>query len=333
MDIAHQQQAPTLDQLKELVSADMQKVNKCIQENLQTDIPLISELALHLFTAGGKRIRPTLALAGASLCGYQAQDHIPLATAIEFIHMATLLHDDVVDESTLRRGVETANEIWSNQSSVLVGDFLFSRAFQILTMIGSMDILQVVSQASTSLAKGEVNQLALGRSIAITTEQYLQVITAKTASLFEATCRAGGIVAKADNHLVDALGQFGLNLGIAYQLTDDLLDYTAKQAILGKTVGDDFREGKVTLPVILALEKADEEEHYFWKRTLENLDQSEEDLSQAIELIQKHGAMDDVFQGARYYTNKAITSLDVFPSSPMKSALIEAANFSVERCH
>lgn len=329
----HQQTPPTLDGLKKLVYEDMEKVNACAQDSLRTDVPLIAELASHLFKAGGKRIRPSLTLACAQLCNAQGDDHIPLATAIEFIHTATLLHDDVIDESTLRRGVETANEIWDNASSVLVGDFLFSRAFQLLIDNSSLPILKVVSQATTSLARGEVKQLTQKRSVDVTAEEYIQVITAKTASLFEAACRTGALSAQATPEQVDSLGHFGLFLGMAYQLTDDLLDYTAKQAILGKTIGDDFREGKVTLPVILAIEKADEEERYFWKRALEELNQTEDDLSSALEIMNNHGAMTEVYEGAEYYISKATKSLETFPDSPLKSALIETAEFCVKRCH
>ena len=272
---------PSLDPLMKLVRTDLDRVNSTILEHMQSPVHLIPQLAGHLIAAGGKRLRPMLTLGAAALCGYSGDRHIKLAACVEFIHTATLLHDDVVDESELRRGQETANTVWGNQASVLVGDFLFSRSFQLMVMDGSLHVLKILSGASAIIAEGEVQQLITTNDTATSETAYLEVIQSKTAELFSAAARIGAVVADRPKDEEDALTSFGTNLGIAFQLVDDALDYSARQAELGKTVGDDFSEGKITLPVILAFRRGTEVDRKFWKRTLEELDQEPGDLEKA----------------------------------------------------
>lgn len=322
---------PSLEALGSLVAADMKRVNEIIVARMHSKVPLIPELAGHIVAAGGKRLRPMLTLAAARLCGHQGERHLKLAAAVEFIHTATLLHDDVVDESTLRRGHQTANAIWGNQASVLVGDFLFTRAFQLMVEDGSLEVLAVLSNASALIAEGEVAQLITSNDTSTTEQAYLDVIRGKTAQLFAAAARVGAIVADRPRAEADALESFGMNLGIAFQLVDDALDYAARQADLGKTVGDDFREGKITLPVILAFMRGSEEERRFWRRTLEDGDQRESDLTEAIRLIERHGTIADTLARARHYGAIARDALGLFPDHPIKRALTEAVDFAIER--
>ena len=284
---------PSLDPLMKLVRTDLDRVNSTILEHMQSPVHLIPQLAGHLIAAGGKRLRPMLTLGAAALCGYSGDRHVKLAACVEFIHTATLLHDDVVDESELRRGQETANTVWGNQASVLVGDFLFSRSFQLMVMDGSLHVLKILSGASAIIAEGEVQQLITTNDTTTSETAYLEVIQSKTAELFSAAARIGAVVADRPKDEEDALTSFGTNLGIAFQLVDDALDYSARQAELGKTVGDDFSEGKITLPVILAFRRGTEVDRKFWKRTLEELDQEPGDLEKAQELILKYGALDE----------------------------------------
>jgi len=322
---------PSLEGLGSLVAADVKRVNEIILARMQSKVPLIPELAGHIIAAGGKRLRPMLTLAAARLCGYPGERHLKLAATVEFIHTATLLHDDVVDESTLRRGHQTANAIWGNQASVLVGDFLFTRAFQLMVEDGSLEVLAVLSNASALIAEGEVAQLITSNDTSTTEQAYLDVIRGKTAQLFAAAARVGAIVADRPRAEADALESFGMNLGIAFQLVDDALDYAARQADLGKTVGDDFREGKITLPVILAFMRGSEEERRFWRRTLEDGDQRESDLTEAIRLIERHGTIADTLARARHYGAIARDALGLFPDHPIKRALTEAVDFAIER--
>ena len=322
---------PTFDVLTAIVAEDMTLVNQLILKRMESPVALIPQLAGHVISAGGKRLRPMLTLASAKLCGYHGERHITLATCIEFIHTATLLHDDVVDESKLRRGLETANSVWGNQASVLVGDFLFSRSFELMVEDGSVKVMGILSSASARLAEGEVMQLLTANDTETGESAYLEVIKAKTAKLFAASCRLGAIVADRPNVEEEGLEAFGMNLGVAFQLIDDVLDYSAKQATLGKTVGDDFQEGKITLPVILAFRRGDNEERKFWRRTLGNLEQNENDLERAIALMQKHNALDDTVDRARHYGAMARDSLGIFPTSETKSALISLIDFCIER--
>lgn len=327
-----ERQAPSLDRLIGLLRGDLQRVNAQILERMQSPVALIPQLAGHIIAAGGKRLRPMLTLAAARLCGYRdGERHIALAAAVEFIHTATLLHDDVVDASDLRRGLATANAVWGNKPSVLVGDFLFSRAFQLMVEDGSLKVLGILSHASAVIAEGEVLQLVTSNDTATDEEAYLQVIRAKTAELFAAASRIGAVVAERPGHEEDALESYGRNLGIAFQLVDDMLDYSAEQAELGKTVGDDFRDGKITLPIVLAFSRGDEHERDFWRRTLEDLDQSADDLDRAIQLLRKHATLRDTLERARHYGALARDALEVFRDGPEKRALIEAVDFCLAR--
>ena len=322
---------PSLDPLMKLVRTDLDRVNSTILEHMQSPVHLIPQLAGHLIAAGGKRLRPMLTLGAAALCGYSGDRHVKLAACVEFIHTATLLHDDVVDESELRRGQETANTVWGNQASVLVGDFLFSRSFQLMVMDGSLHVLKILSGASAIIAEGEVQQLITTNDTTTSETAYLEVIQSKTAELFSAAARIGAVVANRPKDEEDALTSFGTNLGIAFQLVDDALDYSARQAELGKTVGDDFSEGKITLPVILAFRRGTEVDRKFWKRTLEELDQEPGDLEKAQELILKYGALEDTISRARHYAAIARDALGLFSDGEPKNALTEVVDFCVER--
>jgi octaprenyl-diphosphate synthase len=322
---------PSLDALHGLVAGDMTRVNEIIIARMQSRVPLIPELAGHIIAAGGKRLRPMLTLATARLCGYPGDRHLGLAAAIEFIHTATLLHDDVVDESALRRGHDTANAIWGNQASVLVGDFLFTRSFQLMVEDGSLEVLDILSTASALIAEGEVAQLTTSNDTSTTEQAYLDVIRGKTAQLFAAAARVGAVVAERPRAEADALESYGMNLGIAFQLVDDALDYAARQAELGKTVGDDFREGKITLPVILAFMRGSEEERRFWRRTLEDGEQRESDLAEAVRLMERHGTIADTLARARHYGAIARDALGLLADHPVKRALLEAIDFAIER--
>lgn len=320
-----------LDTLAALVAEDMAAVNQLIMQRMESRVALIPHLAGHIIAAGGKRLRPILTLACSKLCGYQGQRHRKLASSVEFIHTATLLHDDVVDESALRRGGASANALFGNQASVLVGDFLFSRGFQLMVEDGSIDVLRILSTASAVIAEGEVLQLATTNDSTTSEQAYLEVVRAKTAELFAAASRIGAVVAGRPASEEEALRTFGLNLGIAFQIVDDVLDYSAEQARLGKTVGDDFREGKVTLPVILAIHRGNEAERAFWRRTLDDTDQREGDLEHAQDLLHRHNALRDAVDRARHYGSIARDALGLFPAHPVKQALIDIIDFTVER--
>lgn len=322
---------PTLDDLTAIVAADMKSVNELIIKRMASPVALIPQLAGHVVAAGGKRLRPMLTLAAAQLCGYQGDRHITLATCVEFIHTATLLHDDVVDESDLRRGLASANAVWGNQASVLVGDFLFSRSFEMMVEDGSVEVMGILSSASAKLAEGEVMQLLTSNDTDTSETDYLEVIAAKTAQLFAGACRLGAVVADRPRVEADALDAFGMNLGITFQLIDDVLDYSAKQAELGKAVGDDFRDGKITLPVILAFGRGDDGERAFWNRTLGELQQKDGDLEHAFGLMEKHSALDDTVERARHYGAIARDSLGVFPAGTVKDALVRLIDFCIER--
>ncbi len=323
----------SLDDLHGLVADDLRAVNGVILDNMKSPVMLISELAAHIVVAGGKRLRPMLTLGASRLCGYAGKRHIDLAACIEFIHTATLLHDDVVDDSALRRGAATANAVWGNKPSVLVGDFLFSRAFQISVADGSLRVLDVLADTAATLAEGEVMQLTTSNDTETGETAYLQVITAKTAALFAAACQLGAIVAERSAGEEEALRNFGLSLGIAYQLVDDALDYSAREAELGKNVGDDFRDGKITLPIVLAFRRGDDAERAFWRRTMEEGEQKDGDFSRAMTLLTRHGAIGESVERARHYGATARESLDQFPTCAAKSALLSVVDFCVDRAH
>ncbi len=327
---------PAPDKLKpiqQLVSGDMEQVNKLIVARLQSSVSLIPELAGHLVASGGKRVRPMLTLVAAKLCRYDGARHQGLAASVEFIHTATLLHDDVVDESDLRRGAATANALWGNKPSVLVGDFLFARAFQLMVEDGSLEVLRILSDASAVIAEGEVAQLTTANDTETKEAAYMEVISAKTATLFAAAAELGAVVADRPKEEAAALRAYGQNLGVVFQLVDDVLDYNAREADLGKTVGDDFRDGKITLPVVLAFERGTDDERRFWQRTLEEGEQSADDLAHAIELMERHGTLKDSMSRATDYADRAKTALDPFDSSLAKQAMLDLVDFCIERIY
>ena len=322
-----------LEPLMALVADDMQRVNEVILSMARSDVDMIPELAGHLINSGGKRLRPVLTIATAQMCGYEGASHVKLASAVEFMHTATLLHDDVVDESDLRRGQVAARILWGNEASVLVGDFLLGQAFRMMVETGSLESLRILSNAAAVIAEGEVMQLAASKDTTTTEDAYLEVINAKTAALFSAAAEVGAVIAERPHDEQAALESFGRNLGVAFQLVDDALDYSGKQSLLGKSVGDDFREGKITLPVVLAYRRGDTEDREFWKRTLENGDQSEGDLNHAISLLGRHQALTDTIERAHHYGAIARDALAIFPESAHKAALMEAVNFCITREH
>ncbi len=324
---------PSLDTLAALVASDLAAANELIIKHMQSSVALIPQLAGHIVAAGGKRLRPMLTLAAGRLCGYRGSRHIALAACVEFIHTATLLHDDVVDESDLRRGLATANAVWGNKASVLVGDFLFSRAFQLMVADGSLKVLDILSAASAVIAEGEVLQLVTSNDTGTGEQAYLDVIRSKTAALFAAACRIGAVIADRPRIEEEALESYGLNLGIAFQLVDDVLDYSARQAELGKAIGDDFREGKITLPVVLAFRRGSEEERGFWRRALEALEQEPADLDRAIGLMERHGALLDTIARAGHYGAMARDALGIFPEGPEKRAFLEVVDFCIDRAY
>jgi len=326
--------ANALDTLLALVADDFAAVDHEIRTRMVSEVALIPELAGHIIASGGKRLRPVLLLAAARMCGYEGGiRHIRLAACVEFIHTATLLHDDVVDESALRRGKATANVVWGNQASVLVGDFLFTRSFQIMTEDGSLKVLSILCEAAAVIAEGEVMQLTTANNLATTEESYLKVIAAKTAALFAAATRVGAVVAGRDEREEAALRAYGDNLGIAFQLVDDALDYQADEKTLGKSVGDDFREGKITLPVVLAFARADAGEQAFWRRCMEDREQTEADLAQAVALMASHGTLAETIARARHYGDLAREALKVFPDSAHRRALEGIIDFCIERAY
>ena len=323
----------SLKPLLRLVAEDMEAINRIILDKAVSDVELIPELAHHLIDSGGKRLRPMLAIASAKLCGYQGSGHVRTASAIEFMHTATLLHDDVVDESDQRRGRKTARLIWGNQASVLVGDFLLGQAFRMLVDVGSLAVLRILSNAAAVIAEGEVMQLAAAKNTATTEDEYLAIINAKTAALFLAAAEVGGALAGRPAEEQAALRSYGKNLGIAFQLVDDALDYSGDSARLGKSTGDDFREGKITLPVILSFRRGSEEERAFWNRTIVEGDIRDGDLEHAIGLMRRHRAIEATLERARSYGAIARDALGVFRPSPEKSALDDVISFCIARAY
>ena len=325
--------APSLEPMMSLVAEDMNSVNAVILARMQSRIPLIPELAGHLIAGGGKRMRPMLTLACARLLDYAGTRHHKLSAAVEFIHTATLLHDDVVDGSAMRRGKRTANLIWGNNASVLVGDFLFSRSFELMVEDGSLKVLRILSNASAVIAEGEVNQLTAQRRIETDEDQYLDIIGAKTAALFAAACRIAAVVAERPEAEELALDAYGRNLGIAFQLVDDAIDYVSDGETMGKDTGDDFRDGKITLPVILAYARGSEADRKFWKEAMSGLHGENADLAHAKSLLDKTGAIDDTLARARHYGQRAIDAIGMFGNGAAKDALIEAVEFAIARAY
>ena len=326
----------SIQPLINLVKSDMGRVNDLILEKAGSDVEMIPEVAKHLIDSGGKRLRPMLTLAAANMCGYGAGEigHVKLAMAVEFMHTATLLHDDVVDESDMRRGKLAARMLWGNQASVLVGDFLLGQAFRVMVDVGSLRALDVLSTAACVIAEGEVLQLSVAQNMNTGTADYMKVIESKTAALFAAACEVGPILAGSDEAKIEAMRTYGMELGNAFQLIDDALDYGGSAASLGKNVGDDFREGKITLPVILAYKRGDKEDQAFWKRVMEERkDVTDGALDFALGLLKKTNALEDTLSQARNHGSAAIKALDAFEDCPVKSALIDAVEFCISRAH
>lgn len=320
-----------LSALVALVGTDLAACNRTIVARMDSPVALIPQLAAHIVAAGGKRLRPLLTLAAARMCGYSGIRHVHLAACVEFIHTATLLHDDVVDESVLRRGLSSANAVFGNKASVLVGDFLFARAFQLMVEDGSLKVLGILSQAAATIAEGEVLQLVTQNDLSTSEQRYLDVVHGKTAALFAAACRVGAVVAERPCREEQALSEYGTNLGMAFQLVDDALDYAADQRTLGKTVGDDFREGKITLPVLAAYQAGDAEAREFWVRTIEVSSQTDADLDRAMGLMERSGAIRTTLAHATRYADSAKAALAVFPDSPVRRALADVADYTVSR--
>ena len=320
----------SINDINNLISKDVIAVNKLIESNIGDDIPIIDDLSNHILSAGGKKIRPIITLLTSKLCNYKGKNHIPLSACVELIHTATLLHDDVIDESKLRRGIPTANDIFGNKSSILVGDFLFSRSFELMVKYGSKSILKILSKTSSIIAEGEVMQLAAIKDYYTNNETYMKIIKAKTASLFSAASEISALLAKKNNKIQNALKNYGENLGIAFQLVDDALDYIGKQN-LGKKIGDDFKEGKITLPIIISITKGNKEESIFWKKTLESNNHNKNDFQKALKIIEKYNGIEITLKRAKQYSNKAIKNLNIFPDSNYKNALISLAKISINR--
>ena len=321
----------SVKEIIDLTAADMARVNKLILSKAGSDVEMIPEVANHLISSGGKRLRPMLTLAAAQMFGYSGEDHIKLATSVEFMHTATLLHDDVVDESDLRRGRKTARMIWGNQASVLVGDFLLGQAFRLMVDVGSLDALDILSTAASIIAEGEVMQLAAAKNLETTEDEHFAVIKAKTAALFSAAAEVGPVIAGASKPARAALRSYGMNLCLAFQLIDDALDYGGDSKDLGKNVGDDFREGKVTLPVILAYRRGTAAEREFWKDAIEANNADDAGLEKAIGLMTRHGAIADTIGRARHFGEIARDALAPLDATPQKDALIDVIDFCISR--
>lgn len=320
-----------MERLSALLREELAAVDRLIHARMESSVGLIPDLASYLIDAGGKRIRPVVTLASAALFGPAQEPARLLAAAVEFIHSATLLHDDVVDESGLRRGKAAANSVWGNAASVLVGDFLFSRAFALMVDAGSLDTLGVLARASGVIAEGEVMQLAAIHDVDVSLERYMAIIDAKTAALFAAAARVGAMAAGQNTEAADALEHYGRSLGLAFQLIDDALDYGGATAALGKNVGDDFREGKVTLPVVLARREADGREERFWRRVMGEGRQTPEDFAEALSILHRHDAIARTLQAARGHAQAAVASLEAAPAGAVRSAMADLACFVVER--
>ena len=319
--------------LVKVTGPGMEQVNRLVIERTSSDVALIPEVARYLIDSGGKRLRPMVTIAAARACGYRGDAEVKLAASVEFMHSATLFHDDVVDESDTRRGKRTARLVWGNQESVLVGDFLLGQAFRMMVEVGSLEALEVLSAAAATIAEGEVMQLTTAKNTETTEDEYLDVIRAKTAVLFSAAAEVGSIVAGADRGVRAAFRSYGANLGIAFQLVDDALDYGGQAPVLGKDVGDDFREGKVTLPVVLAYRRGTRDDREFWKRTLVGGVIEGGDLARAVALLDRTRALKDTVERARHYGAMARDALAPLPDEPFKAALLDAVSFCIARAH
>jgi octaprenyl-diphosphate synthase len=331
--VPFEKEKASIEALVAATRADMERVNAMILSRTGSEVTMIPEVANHLISSGGKRLRPMLTLATASLAGYRGEGHVKLAASVEFMHTATLLHDDVVDESDMRRGKPAARMVWGNEASVLVGDFLLGQAFKMMVEVGSLRALDILSTAAAVIAEGEVMQLAAAKNTATTEDEYLAVIRGKTAELFAAACEVGPVIAERPKAEQAAARAYGMNLGIAFQLVDDALDYGGKAQKLGKNTGDDFREGKITLPVVLAFRRGSEAERAFWKKTLVEGEIAEGDFETAIGLMTKHGALADTIERASHYGDMANDALALFPDSGLKDALKQAVEFCIARAH
>jgi octaprenyl-diphosphate synthase len=321
------------ERLATLAYGDMRRVDALILDRMQSHVSLIPDLARYLIEAGGKRVRPMITVACANMLGYRDEQPLKLAAAVEFIHTATLLHDDVVDESGMRRGQQAANLVWGNASSVLVGDFLFARSFSLMVEAGSLKALGVLSDAASTIAEGEVRQLAAVKDVSVSVETYMSIINAKTAALFAAAAQVAGIIAARPVAEEKALETYGRELGLAFQLVDDALDYGGREAMLGKSVGDDFREGKVTLPVARSIAAANGEETRFWTRVIADADQREGDFDVALEYMRQHAALEATVDAAKDHAKRAREALSIFPANKWRTALEDLADFVVERAY
>src|ERR1700719_1546295 len=328
-----EQAEPSIERLNALVRADLERVNSLIIGRTGSEVTMIPEVANHLISSGGKRLRPMLTLATAALTGYRGDGHVKLAAAVEFMHTATLLHDDVVDESDMRRGKLAAPMLWGNEASVLVGDFLLGQAFKMMVEVGSLPCLDTLSSAAAVIAEGEVMQLSAAKDTATSEDEYLAVIRAKTAALFGAASEVGALLGGRPKPEIAACRGYGLNFGIAFQLIDDALDYGGTSAKLGKNIGNDFREGKITLPVVLSFRRGSQKEREFWRRTLEQGQIAEGDLETAVATMHKHRALADTIERARHYGAMARDALELFPASPWKFALSDVIDFCVNRAY
>jgi len=327
------EEAPSLDRLVGLVGADMERVNALILARTGSEVAMIPEVANHLILSGGKRIRPMLTVASAALSNYRGEGHLKLAASVEFMHTATLLHDDVVDESEMRRGKLSARMLWGNEASVLVGDFLLGQAFRMMVEVGSLVCLDILSAAATTIAEGEVMQLSAAKQLSTGEDQYIEIIKGKTAALFSAAAEVGPVLAGRPAAEAEALRAFGLNLGLAFQLVDDALDYGGREADLGKRVGDDFRDGKVTLPVILAYRRGGETERMFWRGAVQDGDTGDKHLATAISYLKRHRAIEETIARAEHYGAQARDALSSFSASPARDALLDAVAFAVRRAY
>lgn len=322
-----------LQPLLDLVREDMEGINRLILDRAVSDVEMIPDIAHHLIDSGGKRLRPMLTIATAKMTGYDGQDHIRTAAAVEFMHTATLLHDDVVDESDYRRGKQAARTVWGNQASVLVGDFLLGQAFRMLVDVGSLQVLRILSNAAAVIAEGEVMQLSAAKNLATTEDEYLSIVNAKTAALFLGAAESGAALANRPAEELSALRSYGKNLGIAFQLIDDALDYSGDAKNLGKSVGDDFREGKVTLPVILAFRRGGQDERDFWQRTVCEGKIEDGDLEHAVGLMKQHDTIAATIERAESYGAVARDAMEIFKDSPEKRALQDVIGFCIARAH
>ena len=323
-----------INKLINLCHEDLELTNNLILEKVESKVTLIKEIATYLILSGGKRLRPILTSCSYNLVNKHIdinKNHIGLAAAVEFIHAATLLHDDVIDESKQRRGTLSVNEVWGNKTSVLVGDFLFSRAFQLMIKYGNLEILKILSDTSVIISEGEVLELNNDKDPTINEDVYFEVINGKTASLFSAACQVGGISGKGNNKEIESLKSFGTNFGMAFQLIDDAIDYSSSNNSLGKNVGDDFKEGKITLPIILAYIRSNNKEKEFWKKTIVNLEQNKDDLNKAILIINNYDCISDTIERARHFANVAIDSLGIFEDNEYKKSLINLIKASLNR--